>query len=193
VIVRPAFDRDAPRVAELHATRITTGFLASLGPRFLRLLYRRAARSPHAFLLVAEERDLVAGFVAGASHVGRFYRSFLVRDGVAAAVVAAPGLARSPRKVVETLRHPAATSELPDAEILATAVDTSVARRGIGRHLVEAAVGEFVHRGISAAKVVAGCDNEAAIRLYEQCGFKPAARIAVHAETPSQVLVWHSS
>ena len=193
MIVRPALARDARRVAELHVTRITTGFLAQLGPRFLHLLYRRAATSPHAFVLVAEEDEQVAGFVAGASHVGRFYRSFLVRDGLAAAVVAAPRLARSPRKVVETLRYPAATNDLPGAEILATAVDTPFARRGIGRCLVEAGVAEFVRQGISAAKVVAGRDNTAAIGLYERCGFAAAASIAVHSGTASQVLVWHSS
>jgi ribosomal protein S18 acetylase RimI-like enzyme len=193
VIVRPALAQDARRVAELHVTRITTGFLARLGPRFLHLLYRRAATSPHAFVLVAEDHDHVAGFVAGAAHVGRFYRSFLLRDGLAAAVVAAPRLARSPRKVVETLRYPATTSELPDAEILATAVDAPFARRGIGRCLVEAGVGEFARRGISAAKVVAGRDNTAALRLYERCGFAASAAIAVHSGTPSQVLVWHSS
>ncbi len=191
--VRPALVRDARRVAELHATRITTGFLTRLGPRFLQLLYRRAATSPHAFVLVAEERELVAGFVAGASHLGRFYRSFLLRDGLAAAVVTAPRLARSLGKVVETLRYPATTSELPVAEILATAVDGSFTGNGVGRGLVEAGTAEFGRRGVSAAKVVAGCDNEAAIRLYERCGFAPVARIAVHAEAPSQVLVWHSS
>jgi ribosomal protein S18 acetylase RimI-like enzyme len=193
VTIEPASVDDVPRVAELHATRIHEGFLAGLGPRFLRLLYRRAVVSPHAFVLVAAQDGRAEGFVAGCCDLRRFYRSFLARDGWRAGLVAAPRLIRSLRKVVETLRYPSAAGALPDAEVLAVAVDAARAGQGVGRRLVEAATEEFRARGVREAKVVAGAGNGAALRLYERCGFVPRRRIAVHHGDPSEVLVWPSS
>ncbi|MGH8984004.1 MAG: GNAT family N-acetyltransferase [Acidimicrobiia bacterium] len=194
--VRTALPRDTSRVAELHADRISEGFLATLGPTFLRLLYRRAVRSPHAFVLVATDgepsEENVIGFVAGAHDLKRFYRTFLVHDGVVAAAAAAPRLLRSFRRVAETLRYPASTDELPSAEILAVAVDARCTGRGIGHRLVDAATREFGTHGAPAVKVVAGSGNQPAIRLYEGCGFARHRTIAVHGDAPSEVLVWPS-
>ena len=101
---------------------------------------------------------------------------------------------RSAGKVVETLRYPSSTTDaLPEAEILAVGVADRAARRGVGRTLVEAALDELSRRGERSAKVVAGADNVAALALYERCGFVRHSRIAVHAGTPSEVLVWRSS
>ena len=192
VTVRVATPADARRLAELHSARISEGFLAQLGVRFVERLYRRIVASPDAFVYVATSADGVVGFVAGASDVARLYRRFLVRDGIVAGVVAAPRLLRSWRRVFETLRYPARAEDLPAAEILALAVDAPVARRGVGRQLVAAALEEFGRRGVVSAKVVAGADNRAALALYTACGFASIARFAVHEGTPSEVLVWSS-
>ena len=201
--VRLAVAGDAPRLAELHATRMTEGFLSALGPRFLRILYRRIVASPDAFAHVAEEPTdgsvVVVGFAASALDVRDLYRRFIVRDGVIAGIAAAPELLRSWRKVIETLRYPASTDDLtnaeilPSAEILSVAVDPRATGRGIGTQVVEAATAELTRRGVTAAKVVTGADNVAALRLYERCGFVARERIAVHEGTPSEVLVWSSS
>jgi ribosomal protein S18 acetylase RimI-like enzyme len=196
--LRPATRADAPALAALHASRISEGFLSELGVPFLTRLYRRVAVSPVGVALVAVDPDAatagtIVGFAAGATDLGRLYRTFVVRDGVSAGLVAAPRLARSWRRVLETLRYPAAAEDLPDAEILAVAVDDAVAGRGIGRRLVTATTEELAARGVRAMKVVAGADNAPALALYRACGFTPRARIAVHAGTASEVLVWSSS
>ena len=123
---------DAWRLADMHARRINEGFLASLGPVFLGRLYRRVVRSPRAFAIVAEENGRVVAFCAAAENVGRLYREFMVRDGIQAGVASAPRLVRSLPHVVETLRYPAATGELPDAEILAVVTDTDGREQGLG-------------------------------------------------------------
>ncbi len=192
-VLRPAARADAPRVAALHAGRITEGFLPTLGTGFLTRLYRRVLAAPEGIVLVAVERDGVVGFVAAATDLGSIYRSFLWRDGVPAALTAAPRLVRSWRRVVETLRYPARTEDLPDAEILAVAVDSRCAGRGLGRELVDAALAELAARGVTSVRVVAGADNRAALGLYHRCGFVTAAQTAVHEGTPSEVLVWRSS
>lgn len=200
MIVRLAGGNDAARLAELHATRITDGFLPSLGPAFLTRLYRRIVRSPGSFAYVATDTDTdtdrsapVLGFAAATDDVGRLYRSFALHDGVAAGIAAAPRLLRSWRRVVETLRYPGAEGDLPTAEILAVAVDETAGKQGIGRAVVDAATSRLAERGIEAVKVVAGADNTAALRLYAGCGFAVRARIEVHEGAPSEVLVWNSS
>jgi len=195
VIPRLAVDVDAPRLAELHATRITDGFLPSLGPAFLERLYRRIVKSTDSFAyVVADESGRIVGFAAATADVGQLYKSFARRDGLVAGVVAAPRLVRSWRRVLETLRYPAAErADLPAAEILAVAVDADAAGRGIGRAVVDAATRRLADRGENAIKVVAGSDNVAALRLYESCGYRVRAHVEVHEGVSSEVLVWNSS
>jgi ribosomal protein S18 acetylase RimI-like enzyme len=221
---RPGRPEDARRVAELHAGQITTGFLSLLGPRFLTRLYRRMARSPHAFVLVAEPsggqapagtqakrtqatpgRDPVGpretggtggtgevvGFVAGATDLTALYRSFLVRDGVPAALVVAPRLVLSWRRALETLRHgQGGAGTARGAELLAIAVDPAATGRGTGRQLVDGFLAEVVARGIETAYVVVGATNERAVALYRRAGFAEAERFELHRGTESLVLTW---
>ena len=190
VVIRVAQRSDAGRLAELHTTRIVEGFLPTLGPRFLARLYHRLVVSPDGFAVVAVRDARVIGFAAGATDLGRIYRSFVVRDGLVASLGAAPRIFGSWRAVLETLRYPGSSDDLPEAEILSVAVDLDAAGRGIGRSLLSATLDELTRRGVRAAKVVAGADNRAAVALYTQAGFAVRKRIEVHAGTASEVLVW---
>lgn len=202
--VRPGTEADAGPAATLHASEISDGFLPSLGRSFLARLYRRIVRSPGSFLLVAEADGDTLGFIAGTDDVRELYRSFLIRDGLVATISALPQVLRSSRRVLETLRygtgsgvasgdeqsHGPGDAELPKAELLAIAVAPQARGRGAGRALVDAFTAELTRRGVPGARVVVGADNDAAIRLYERCGFTKVARIEVHRGTPSQVLTW---
>jgi ribosomal protein S18 acetylase RimI-like enzyme len=196
--VRIGTERDAMLAATLHASEISEGFLPSLGRPFLARLYRRVVRSSRSFLLVAEDGGAAVGFVAGTEDVRALYRSFLLRDGVVATIAALPRVMRSWRRVLETLRYPSGTDPagpggaigLPRAELLAMAVAPQARGRGTGRLLVDALTTELARRGVCAARVVVGADNDAAIRLYERAGFTRVARVQVHRGTPSQVLTW---
>ncbi len=191
--VRRATVVDARRMAELHAARITEGFLPTLGVAFLSRLYRRVVKSHDAFASVAvSSSGEVVGFCATAVDVGRLYKRFLVRDGLIAGCLAAPRIVRSWRRVLETMRYPAHASELPPAEVLAVAVDDRVAGRGVGRALVAAAVREIDHRSVGAVKVVAGMHNDAALALYRACGFVLVETMEVHDGVTSAVLVWQA-
>jgi ribosomal protein S18 acetylase RimI-like enzyme len=190
---RRATAEDARRLAELHAARISSGFLTSLGPRFLERLYRRVARSDNAFAFVAEEDGRVVAFCAAAQNVRGFYIEFVARDSVAA-VVSAPRMMRRLPRVLETLRYPVAgDGTLPRAEILAVATEERARSKGYARAVLERSVGELHRRGCPSAKVVAGSDNIAALRLYERCGFAAHTRISIHDDVPSEVMVWAQS
>lgn len=194
--IRAAVEADATRLAELHASRISEGFLPTLGPRFLRRLYRRIVRSAGAFAYVAEPERAsgeVLGFAAAALDLRALYKDFVLHDGIPAAIAAAPRLASSWRRVLETLRYPDAVPGLPAAEILAVAVDPVASGHGLGSRLVDATTTELARRGVQTAKVVTTTDNAAALKMYERSGFTRQTRTEVHGGTTSEVLVWSSS
>ena len=190
MIVRPGVKADAAAAARLHAGQISEGFLSSLGPRFLTLLYRRIVAWPRSFLMVAEEDGVVVGQAAATEDVSGLYRQFLVRDGVVAGALAAPHLLRQWRSVLETARYPSTHGDLPSAELLAVAVDAGSRGRGIGRALVLAANEELGRRGVGDARVVVAASNGPALGLYRSAGFRPSTTIEVHSDTRSQVLTW---
>jgi ribosomal protein S18 acetylase RimI-like enzyme len=197
VILRFANVADANAVAALHAERISEGFLVSLGPSFLRRLYRRIVRSSQAFVLVADAPNgtrgsrQVRGFIAVADNTGALYREFLLHDGVLAAVAATSGAVRAPRHVWETLRYGLRSDGGGSgAEVLATAVAADCAQRGVGSRLVRAAVDEMHRRGASSARVVTAVGNVGAVRAYERGGFHPSGIDEVHRGVPQQLLVW---
>jgi ribosomal protein S18 acetylase RimI-like enzyme len=186
VTVRTGRPADAASAARLHATLIADGFLSSLGPRFLRRLYARVARSEDSFLLVAEDEGVPVGFIAGSLALGRLYRSFLLHDGPAAALSAPLRLATALPRVRETLRHgrragaPGPSAGDRSAELLAVAVDQRWQGRHVGRRLVEGFLHEVGRRGATSAHVVVGADNTPAVDLYRRAGFVAARTFEMH-------------
>jgi ribosomal protein S18 acetylase RimI-like enzyme len=189
--VRTGQAGDAPAIAALHAERIGEGFLVTLGPRFLRRLYRRIALSPDAVLVIADSGGRVVGFVAAASSTRRLYGQFLRRDALPVGLAAAPAVLRAPRQVWETFRYGSADEDdLPAAEILSIAVAQDATGQGIGGALLGAAQKELTHLGAAEARVVTAVDNAAALAMYEHAGFRRRSRTEVHAGVPQEVLVW---
>src|SRR4051794_22669141 len=62
--VRRATIADVGAISALHAGCISEGFLVTLGPRFLRRLYRRVLLSSRAFAFVVDDPEGVRGYVA---------------------------------------------------------------------------------------------------------------------------------
>lgn len=188
--LRPGTEADAGVAAALHVGQINEGFLAMLGAGFLSRLYRRVAREPSSFLLVAEDGTTTVGFLAGSTDVAGLYRSFVVRDGVFAALSCAARLLRSWRRVMETLRHGTGGETGAGPELLAVAVDPAERGRGAGALLVEGFLAEIARRGCATAHVVVGADNERAIALYRRAGFETQERFELHAGTASLLMRW---
>jgi ribosomal protein S18 acetylase RimI-like enzyme len=202
--VRLGTDRDAGPVAELHMSSISEGFLASLGPSFLRRLYSSITSSPDGFLLVADndpgrgDRDPAeleaAGFVAGATDIGRLYRRFLLRDGAVAALSSAPRLLRAAPQALETLRYGVREGNVGlkvdggEVELLSLAVQPARRRAGTGSSLVKAFLCASSASGAQSARVVVGASNENAIKLYRNAGFEPVHSLELHRGTTSLVM-----
>jgi ribosomal protein S18 acetylase RimI-like enzyme len=182
---------DVDAISALHASCIAEGFLVTLGPRFLRRLYRRVVLSPLAFAFVADSPAGVCGYVAGTTDTGAFYREFATRDGLIAGASALPRIVSSPRHVWETWRY-GSRSEAGEvaAEILALAVAPDARGRHLGGVLAAAAVAEFEQRGVASARVVTATGNIPAVRAYESAGFHRSGSDEVHRGVSQEVLTW---
>jgi ribosomal protein S18 acetylase RimI-like enzyme len=188
-VLRTGTVDDAAAAAALHAGQISEGFLSVLGPDFLERLYRRIVRTPDSFLLIAENGTKSVGFLAGSCDVSGLYRSFVLRDGLAAAFASAGRLLRSWRRVMETLRH-GASGAGDGSELLAIAVDPAARGHGVGALLVNGFLQEVGRRQRDAAHVVVAAGNETAIALYSRAGFGTAERFELHPGTESLLMQW---
>ena len=189
--IRPARPDDTAAVAGLHA-EIATGFLPRLGTGFLRRLYRALIEWPDADVLVAEDRAGPVGLVAATGDTAAFYRFFLRRHGLLAALAALPRLVRPSvlRRAVETLRYGGGETSTVPAELLAVAVSAEMRGRGVGGRLLAEMEACYRRRRLPSVRVVVGADNAASLALFRSAGFVDAGEVAVHAGEPSLELVW---
>jgi len=187
-------DKQALRqVAELHATCIDQGFLSSLGPRFLTVLYRAIDRSPSAVLIIERDSTGVIGFVSGGSGMGPIYRQML-RDWPALIVALAPVILR-PRKILgilEILRRGGGrqgAGDLPAWELFSIAVAAPARGSGSADRLYRALCASFRDRGVTEFRIVVGESLERARRFYARVGAVPVDSVRLHGAARSTVFV----
>lgn len=191
--VRDAVRSDVQALAGLHIRSITSGFLPSLGQGFMRVLYRALVSDEDAAVLVADDGEGVVGFVAGVTDTGAFYRRFMRRWAVVAALSALPRLLRLSvvRRAIETLRYGGGDRQ-SGAELLSMAVGSSARGRGLATKLGDRFLQRMADRGVDRVGVVVGADNHAALATYRRLGFGDERPIQVHARDPSVELTWRA-
>ncbi|MBK5965864.1 hypothetical protein CCR95_17720 [Thiocystis minor] len=181
-------------VADLHARTIEQGFLSTLGPGFLSLLYQAINENPESALIVAYEDGAVCGFIAGTLNLKQVYRG-LLRRWPALFVALAPSLLIPTRlwRIIEILRYSrgagADSVSLPEAELLSLAVLPSYRGRGHAESLYAGLVRFFADRQQAAFKIVVGAELAQAHRFYRRMGAEPRAEIALHQGASSTVYV----
>ena len=190
VAIRRANPSDADTLARLHSSGIGTGFLPSLGNRFMRVLYRALIGYSNSVVIVAEDDAGPVGFVAGVVNTGHFYRMFVKRHGVSAALAAAPYAVRPRvlRRVWESLTYEGARTG--SAELLATALLPGARSQGLGTRLGREFLAEMTAKGSQTVDVVVAEGNTHAIAAYRKMGFADADTIEVHTGERSVVLTW---
>lgn len=182
----------ASTIAVLHVGGINTGFLSSLGEKFVGALYEAIGNSPEGFCFVAEENGKILGFVAFTESVGSLYKSVLKKNFIKFSMILAAKMLSWQRikRVFQTLMYPSRISEsdLPKAELLSIAVSPQARGKGVARKLIDAGFEECRRRGIDRVKVMVAAQNDAANRLYQKCGFEFHSQIDSHG-VPSNIYV----
>jgi ribosomal protein S18 acetylase RimI-like enzyme len=174
----------ASQVADLHIKGISTGFLSSLGPAFVKSLYEAIAESPHGFGLVQTEKGIVVGFVAFTTDLSKLYKSICLKKGFFFLILVFKKLFswNTIKRLFQTLFYPkkSNTLKLPNAELLSIAVDESQRGKGIAPMLIQKGFEMCAERGISEIKVLVADFNQTANRLYQKTGFTFVTQIDSH-------------
>ena len=150
--------------------------LDHLGPGFLRLLLGHMAASRHCVCPVAEREGEVLGYAAALTSVSRFYREFVLRKGLHAALIILPRLLRSGnlRIFLQALAYPSAGfPDDPPAELVSIVVSPEARGMGVASSLLRHIAAEMKSRGIERMTIKTGVENAAANEMYRrlQCQF----------------------
>lgn len=181
------------QVARLHADNLDQGFLATLGQRFLALMYRAIDECDSSVLLVEQRGDRVIGFVSGARSMGPIYRQML-RHWLRLIPSLFPALLNPGRvwRILEILRYSGnsvAVADLPAYELLSIAVDPSARGQGAAERLYMGLVGHCREHGVPAFKIVVGEALAPAHQFYQRMGAEVAGDTEVHRGEKSLVYV----
>lgn len=172
------------QVARLHISALDQGFLSTLGPAFLTLMYQSIDECESSCLFTEEQEGLVIGFVSGASGMGPIYRQML-RHLFRLAVALAPALLNPLKlwRIAEILaysREKNSDHDLPGHELISIAVAEQHRGQGHAEKLYLRLADHFHQRGVDEFQIVVGASLTAAHRFYKKMGAQPAGRIEVH-------------
>lgn len=166
----------AATAAALHAAGQPGTFLTSLGPAFLRALYRAIPASPHGFGFAAlDAGGTMVGVVAAATETGALYKDLLLRQAWRLAPPVALQLLRRPTllpNIVRSLLYPGAEPHPGAGELLFIGVRPERRSHGIGADLTTALLDGCRARGIGVLTVLVDAANEGANRFYQRHGFQ---------------------
>lgn len=184
-MIKPLSKQHAQQIALLHIRGIPTGFISSLGEKFVTSLYESIADSPYGFGCVEEDDDgKVVGFVAFSKDLGKLYKTICMKNGTQFILLLAGKLISLKRikKIFETLFYPNRVERpnLPKAELLSIAVNESQRGKGIAQALIEQGLNQCSRMGIHQVKVMVADFNAPANRLYQKTGFTLICQIENH-------------
>ena len=183
------------QMAALHLQGLDRGFLASLGPRFLKLLYETIDADPDTHLIVDCEDERVIGFVTGGPGMGPVYQR-LVRKGPRLVLALLPHIPRPRilRGVLDLMRyrrqHDAeddVSVSLPRHELLSIVVDPTARGTGVAERLYQRLSDALRDDGAEGFRIVVGEELAPAHRFYRRMGAEPVATTSVHGGAPSTI------
>jgi len=175
---------DYRKVAHMHATCISGGFLSALGERFLTLLYEAIDADKNSILIVEKSGGDLIGFVAGGRGMKSIYRRLMISFprlfiSLLPAIIDLKRL----RKMYDLFcfgRREKPLTGCPNAELLSIAVLEKARGRGVAGKLYESLGERFFEEGETAFCIVVGESLAPAHRFYEKMGAVSLSQISVH-------------
>jgi GNAT superfamily N-acetyltransferase len=174
--------------ARLHHEALSDGgFITLFGVGFLEELYTGILELGVGFLVVALEKERLAGFILACEHsdrlmwvVARRWYHFLPR--MVGPLLRRPALVR---KVVQTLSYSRLQQTTARAELVVIAVQPELRSQGVGRGLLGVLADELSRRGVRAYKVTVHDVMERSNRFYRANGMELVHRFRLYD------LVWN--
>jgi len=168
---------DVPSVVDVHLASFTGFFLASLGERFLRELYKSILMDEAHIAFVCAKEGKVLGFVAGAARPVGFYGRALKRNWRGFVIASILPILKNPMMVIRFWRRLIATRgtrfDSGDALLMSVAVSPNRQGNGIGRQLVSKFLEEASSRGcVSVSLTTDALENDSVNRFYRSMKFQ---------------------
>jgi len=187
---------DIKCIAHLHKVYISSGFISSLGDKFLITLYDYISKSNKSFCIVAKENENIIGFVSGTQNLSELYKGFLKENFFKAFLVLLPQIFKPKMlfKIIETLIYPKKKNiipNIPDAELLSIAVNEAFQGKGRASLIFNALVEEFKKQKINSFKIIVGSNLNRASKFYEKIGCKKTTEIEIHKGEKSYIYVYN--
>ena len=181
------------QVARLHCEHINQGFLATLGPHFLTLLYEAIDKDKDSVLIVKEVNGDVVGFVSGAASLRPIYMQLLCRPfSLFAALISCFLSVSKLSKIIEILlisKNNSILAGLPRHELLTIVVEPSNQGQGYAENLFESLCSYFKAVNVKKFKIIVGADLARAHAFYLKMGSIAVGKVQVHKGKNSLVYV----
>ena len=182
-------------IAKIHKKCLAKSFLATLGEKFLALLYKTLVEYKRGILLVVEDNGKIIGFVSATADTGGFYKYFLKKKFIKAGFLLLPKANNLNilRKIFETLRYSKKNKInilLPKAELLSIAVKEDYQRKGVAQQVFKALAKEFYKNGINEFKIVVGDSLLGAKKFYRKMGCIKVGEFELHRGERSEIYIF---
>jgi GNAT superfamily N-acetyltransferase len=178
-------------VAKLHLNSIKTGFLPSLGIKFLVLLYRCIDESNFSTLIVKYKNSQLIGFVTGTLGTSSIYKQMFYHplDLILALLAIILNLNKI-KKIIEILKHMVGKkrSKYPKAELLTICVHPDYQRKGVAIELYKKLSKYFQSGSISEFVIIVG-QSLKANSFYINQGAKLVDTLQVHSKINSNLFI----
>ena len=181
------------KVAQLHCEQINQGFLATLGPSFLSLLYEAIDKDKSSVLLAKEVDGKVIGFVCGAVSLHPIYKRLLYRPfSLFIALTSCFFSISKLSKIFEIFfigKNNPILKGLPQHELLTIVVDPAHQGQGHAEDLFASLCNYFNAANVKNFKIIVGLDLARAHAFYLKMGCTVAGEMQVHKGVHSLVYV----
>ena len=177
--------------ASLHIASIPSGFLPTLGVKFLSLMYRCIDESASTILITKYNDDQLVGFVTGSFGTSSLYRSMLSHPFVLVfALFPVVFRVKKVRKIFSILNHSSGSvrASYPAPELLTICVNSSFRRQGIADELYLKLCNDFKSKSVNEFVIVVGKALDAN-RFYINQGANIVGELQVHAGADSNVFI----
>ncbi|HRR07039.1 MAG TPA: GNAT family N-acetyltransferase [Victivallales bacterium] len=184
------------QAVNIQLKEIEKGFLSTLGENALKLIFKHIAFNRWGIMVLAKDSssDKVIGYILGTTSSFQLYRDFLIKKFPLIIVHFLPSLLsfRRIKKAIETLRYPVKKlpDNLPTAELLDLAVDSTYHGKGVAHGLFLRLCDEFRKRGINSFKIPTGASLTRAHRFYEKMGATKVCDFELHSGEKTIIYVY---
>ncbi|MEP3225148.1 MAG: GNAT family N-acetyltransferase [Parasphingorhabdus sp.] len=179
--------------AELHVSGLNQGFLSSLGPGIMQLIFLHGAQSKFGSFIVCKRNDTVIGFLLGTLDTGQFYKNFVLKKGIKAGWILLPKIFNFSRlkKIFETLFYPSKNElrDLPRSELMDIVISDQAQGKGIGTALLNKFSDILHDANIAEFKVTTGEQLTEAAKFYKKHGGDFRGTIELHEGAKIHVYV----